>query len=209
MTAPGPLRSRPEVIADTAIALLVERGLRGLTHRAVDEAAGLPAGSTSNHARTRSALLEAAFARLVDLEKAAMAPAVGAAEAPVLPTGIGGIAALVAESLYRSLTERRIQLLARFELALEATRRPELRGIYDAAGTAFREPAVQLVTLLGCADPARQGRALIAWCEGVLFDSLAGAGARRIPTREELEAGLTELLVGMLAEAGPNVASQP
>lgn len=200
MTAPGPSRSRPEVIADTAIALLVERGLRGLTHRAVDEAAGLPAGSTSNHARTRSALLEAAFARLVDLEKAAMAPAVGAAEAPVLPTDLDDIAALVAESLYRTLTERRIQILARFELALEATRRPELRGIYDDASTAFRGPAVRLVTLLGVADPERQGRAFIAWCEGVLFDSLAGAGARRIPTKQELQAGLKELLVGMLSE---------
>lgn len=213
MTAPGPPHSRPEaprsrpevprsrseLIADTAIALLVERGLRGLTHRAVDEAAELPAGSTSNHARTRSALLEAAFARLVELEKAALAPAVGAAQAPVLPTGADEIAALVAESLYRSLTERRDQILARFELALEATRRPELREIYDAAGAAFRDPAVQLVTLLGVADPERQGRAFIAWCEGVLFDSLAGAGARRIPTTEELRLGLADLLRGMLA----------
>ena len=198
MTASGPSRSRPEVIADTAIALLVERGLRGLTHRAVDEAAGLPAGSTSNHARTRSALLEAAFARLVDLETAAMAPAVGAAETPTLPSGIDEIAALVAQSLHLTLTERRVQILARFELALEATRRPELREIYDAASTAFRGPAVQLVTLLGVADPERQGRAFIAWCEGILFDSLAGAGARRIPTREELQAGLKELLAGML-----------
>ncbi|NUP52351.1 MAG: TetR family transcriptional regulator, partial [Catenulispora sp.] len=62
------MTSRPDLIGDTAIALLAERGLRGLTHRAVDEAAGLPPGSTSNHARTRSALLETTFARLCRLE---------------------------------------------------------------------------------------------------------------------------------------------
>ncbi|HWG27037.1 TetR/AcrR family transcriptional regulator [Actinospica sp.] len=202
MTDPRPPRSRPDIIGDTAIALLAERGLRGLTHRAVDEAAGLPPGSTSNHARTRSALLETAFARLVELEKAAMAPAVGR-EATVLPTGVDAIAAAVAQLLHQTLTQRRAQTLARFELALEATRRPELREIYDAAGAAFREPAVQLVTLLGAADPERQARAFIAWCEGVLFDSLAGAGSRRTPTAQELEHGLKELLNGMLT-AGPD-----
>ncbi len=41
--APAP---RHERIADAALNLLAERGMRGLTHRAVDEAAGLPQGST-------------------------------------------------------------------------------------------------------------------------------------------------------------------
>lgn len=56
--APEPARRRIE-IADAALAVLAAEGSRGLTHRAVDEAAGLPSGSTSNHFRTRSALLEA------------------------------------------------------------------------------------------------------------------------------------------------------
>jgi hypothetical protein len=60
------------------------------------------------------------------------------------------------------------------------------------------------VTLLGVADPERQGRAFIAWCEGVFSDSLAGAGSRRIPTRKELRLGVKELVGGMLSagEAG-------
>src|SRR3954470_19027190 len=40
-----------------AIDLLGEQGARALTHRRVDERAGLPAGSTSNSFRTRAALL--------------------------------------------------------------------------------------------------------------------------------------------------------
>lgn len=48
--------------------------MRGLTHRAVDEAAGLPQGSTSNLARTRAALLEAAVRRLAEREAAVLTP---------------------------------------------------------------------------------------------------------------------------------------
>ena len=104
----------------------------------------------------------------------------------------------VAEMLHHTLTERRVQTLARFEFALEATRRPELRAIYDAGGTAFREPAGHLLAALGSTDPDRHSRSFIAWCEGVLFDSLAGAGSRTVPTREELRTGLVELLAGLL-----------
>ncbi|MFC6576320.1 hypothetical protein ACFQBS_06085 [Planomonospora parontospora] len=81
---------RAELVAETAITLLAERGMRGLTHRAVDEAAGLPPGSTSNLARTRSALLELALARLTELEvelfSSFMAGAVGE---PPVPGGPG------------------------------------------------------------------------------------------------------------------------
>ncbi len=71
---PAPGGSRAELIADTALALLAERGMRGLTHRAVDEAAGLPPGSTSNHARTRAALLKAAVRRLAEREARVLGP---------------------------------------------------------------------------------------------------------------------------------------
>ncbi|MGW1931081.1 TetR/AcrR family transcriptional regulator, partial [Streptomyces sp. NPDC001919] len=66
--------SRADRIGDAALDLLVERGMRGLTHRAVDERAGLPQGSTSNHARTRQALLETAVRRQVQLESRVLTP---------------------------------------------------------------------------------------------------------------------------------------
>lgn len=196
------MTSRPDLIGDTAIALLAERGLRGLTHRAVDEAAGLPPGSTSNHARTRSALLETTFARLCRLEAEVF-------EGAANPGGLLALeklspetaADLVATQLHTTLTLRREQVLARFELALEATRRPELRAIYDRAGATFREPARGLMAALGAADPDRAGRTFIAFSEGVLFDSVAGAGSRAVPTREEIRAGLLELFRGMLKES--------
>lgn len=196
------MTSRPDLIGDTAIALLAERGLRGLTHRAVDEAAGLPPGSTSNHARTRSALLETTFARLCRLEAEVFEDAANPGGVLALGSLTPELAAdLVATQLHDTLTLRRDQALARFELALEATRRPELRAIYDEAGTTFREPARGLMAALGSADPDRDGRTFIAFSEGILFDSVAGAGNRAAPTREEIRAGLLKLFRGMLDDA--------
>ncbi|CAM5659075.1 hypothetical protein SAURM35S_09836 [Streptomyces aurantiogriseus] len=81
----APSASRADLVADTALALLAERGMRGLTHRAVDEAAGLPQGSTSNLARTRQALLELAVRRLADREARVLALHECRIRRPVLP----------------------------------------------------------------------------------------------------------------------------
>lgn len=185
---------RSETVADTAITLLAERGMRGLTHRAVDEAAGLPPGSTSNLARTRAALLELTLSRLTELEMLALAPAYGN-DTPDL----AGLPARMAEALHVQLKDRR-RTLARYELALEATRRPELRTIYDRAGRRFRDPAVAMMAALGSRDPVRHAYQLVAFGEGLMFDAVAGAGA--MPTLDELHAALGDLLAGMLREEG-------
>jgi DNA-binding transcriptional regulator YbjK len=50
--------------------VLGRSGIPSLTHRAVDAAAGLPAGSTSNHFSTRDALLNAVVERFAARERA-------------------------------------------------------------------------------------------------------------------------------------------
>ena len=55
---------------DAAVELLATGGLRALTHGRVDAAAGLPAGSTSNHFRTRDALWVGAANRILERELA-------------------------------------------------------------------------------------------------------------------------------------------
>ncbi|GGK75659.1 hypothetical protein Sme01_51330 [Sphaerisporangium melleum] len=194
---------REELVAETAITLLVERGMRGLTHRAVDEAAGLPLGSTSNLARTRAALLALTLARLTALEEAYFA----ATPSPGPPGSLSaaGLADLMATLLYRRLTEDRRTALARYELALEATRRPDLRQVYDQAGRRFREVAAAVLAAAGSRDPERHGRQFVAFAEGVLFDAVAGAGGT--PTQEALRSGMREVLHGMLA--GPASGADP
>ncbi|MER5893058.1 TetR family transcriptional regulator [Streptomyces sp. NPDC001876] len=192
-TTGTPGTSRARVIADTALILLAERGMRGLTHRAVDERAGLPQGSTSNHARTRQALLEAAVRRLAEREAQVLAPG----ELPADGTA-GSAAAGLARALHRYLTGHPDLLVCRYELALEATRRPELRAFYDAAGRQFRDPLVALMTAAGSAEPERHALSLVAWAEGMMFACAAGSYHRSVPTEDELRTGCAELLRGML-----------
>lgn len=199
MPAPR-LSARVELVADTALALLAERGMRGLTHRAVDEAAGLPPGSTSNHARTRLALLETAVRRLAEREGSVLLPA----ELPLArprtgpPPGPDALADVLSLALHRYLTRHRSLLISRYELALEATRRPELRAVYDAAGRRFREPLAAMMAAAGSADPERHALSLVAWSEGTLFSCAVGGDHARTPSRDELRRGCAELLRGML-----------
>ncbi|MEU7690192.1 TetR/AcrR family transcriptional regulator [Microbispora hainanensis] len=184
---------RAVVVADAAIAILAERGMRGLTHRAVDEAAGLPPGSTSNHARTRAALLELTLARLTEREEAVFSAAM--APAGDMPEGVveaARLADLLARTMHAAITVHRETTIARYELALEATRRPELRKIYDDVGRRIREQVVAALAAAGSPDPVRHGRQMVAYIEGLLFDAIVGAG--EVPTLDELGAAFRELL---------------
>ncbi|WP_406098789.1 TetR/AcrR family transcriptional regulator [Streptomyces sp. NBC_01013] len=214
---------RATLITDAALALLAERGMRGLTHRAVDERAGLPQGSTSNHARTRQSLLEATVRRLAEREAAVLTPgdllasgvapdrAAGAgtatpgdpsgpseAPAPAPAPAPEALVAGLAAALHRYLTCHPDLLVCRYELALEATRRPELRAFYDATGRQFREPLEALISAAGSPEPGRHTLSLVAWCEGLMFSCAAGAYHRSVPTEAELRTGFGELLRGML-----------
>ncbi|RSS89441.1 TetR family transcriptional regulator, partial [Streptomyces sp. WAC05950] len=133
------------MIADTAIGLVAAAGLRGLTHRAVDAAAGLPAGSTSYYFRTRTALIGACYQRLAELDLADVDD--GSPSGAALP-GLPGAApdreaaaAALAGLLYRWLTVGRARQLARFELSLEAARNPELEADFHRAGRGARSRA--------------------------------------------------------------------
>jgi len=167
--------------------------MRGLTHRAVDEAAGLPPGSTSNHARTRAALLELALARLTEREQAVYAAAMH--PGGEMPEGAGEVARLadlLARTVHAAITVHREVTIARYELALEASRRPELRKIYDEVGRGIRERVIAALTAAGSPDPVRHGRQMVAYIEGLLFDAVVGAG--EVPTLEELGAAFRELI---------------
>jgi DNA-binding transcriptional regulator YbjK len=190
ITTPG---GRTRQVGDAAIAVLAGQGARGLTHRAVDRAAGLPAGTTSNYARTREALLTLALARIAELDLAEGSAGVAGS----------GLADGVARMVHRWITEpgQRQRFLARLELAFEATRRPELRAAYDEMGRAFRVQAVRLLAAAGSAHPERDAWTLIAWVEGTAFYALAGAGGTAVPSLAELRAQVTNLLAGLCGDA--------
>jgi hypothetical protein len=183
------LGGRARQAADAAIVVLAEHGARGLTHRAVDQAAGLPPGTTSNYARTREALLTLTLTRIAELDLAEAATGVAGS----------GLADDVARMVHQWITEpgRRQRFLARLELAFEATRRPELRAAYDEMGRGFRTEAARLLAAAGSAHPERDAWTLIAWVEGTAFYALAGAGGAAVPSLAELRAQVTGLLASL------------
>ena len=188
-------------MADAAITVLAEQGGRGLTHRAVDQAAGLPPGTTSNYARTREALLTLTLTRIAELDLAEGAARVAGS----------GLADDVAQMVHQWIIEpgRRRRFLARLELAFEATRRPELRAAYDEMGRGFRTEAARLLAAAGSAHPERDAWTLIAWVEGTAFYALAGAGGTAVPSLAELRAQVTSLLASLCGDDAGAACSSP
>jgi DNA-binding transcriptional regulator YbjK len=186
--------SRRADIADAAIRTLARDGMRGLTHRAVDRAAGLPEGSASYYFRTRQALLQATVERLAELDSTDLRDSTGIPALPGLDLdAFTGAATGIVESW---LTTGRERQLARYELALEATRRPELRQALVASGAAIRATVAGWFAAAGVREPGQRAADFVAFLDGLLFDQIAGAGSRELTTAD-LRATIRALLAAV------------
>ncbi|HZX05350.1 TetR/AcrR family transcriptional regulator [Kribbella sp.] len=176
---------RQDAIADAAIHLVATRGLRGLTHRAVDAEAGLPPGSTSYYLRTRNALLTACVRRMLARDVTGMPPP-GADPVELMVAMTAGLA-----------EHRPDDLVARYELSLEASRQPELRAAIDEGGRQLRTMLAQLLGGLGVPDPEGAAWPVAAMLDGLLYDRVAGAGSTLSP--EAFEAAVRRSVTALIA----------
>jgi len=169
--APPRNTERRDALADAAIQILGTAGIHKLSHRSVDERAGLPHGTAANYFPTRDDLLTAAARRVAGLHLAEMTAAdlqaAGAAGRDVL-------AELIGASLYDSATRHRARYLAIFELTLEATRRPELARSMADLGAAAVETTVAEHRALGLPTSPEQVHALITLFGGTLLTLVTG-----------------------------------
>ncbi|MFC9293150.1 TetR/AcrR family transcriptional regulator [Streptomyces sp. NPDC057011] len=175
---------RRTVLADAAIEVLADTGMRGLTHRAVDRAAGLPPGTTSAYFRTRAALLTALVRRLVARDQAEL-QAAGAAAPPLRSATelVDGFAALARSRL---TGEGRRRSLARHTCAVESVRDPELREILVPRDNAGRDAVRAFVAANGAgADPDARTHTLLTCVDGLILDRLL-SGAEEVD-RDALE----------------------
>lgn len=171
LTAPPPLAERPRRIADAALQVLAAAGGRALTHRAVDRRAAIPEGSTSNYFPTREALLSAALRRLVELERPS------ARELEALVPGGPYSALRSAELLGAMIVDRWLGdladlALARYELILEARRRPEFQRELDAVRREYLRLVERLLPAAGCRDPVAHAPQLLALLDGLMVNQL-------------------------------------
>ena len=152
-------------ILDAALRVLAEHGMRGLTHRAVDAAAGIAPGSTSYYFRSRSALVEGCVARLLEIDEAVEVPAVACTPPAGLVDAVVGVAVAM-------VTTQRYRTLARYELSLAGAREPGLRAALVAGGDVIRAFAARTLAAEGAADPAAAADEIAALLDGLVFTAL-------------------------------------
>jgi AcrR family transcriptional regulator len=161
--------TRREQLLDAAIDVLGERGMHALTHRAVDAAAGLPAGSTANHFRTRDALLDAVVERFA------------ARERDIWEELAVRMTTTTPEELARALTAfaheatgpHRTLTLARYAILVEAGIRPSLRERLMATGARVNAWFMNWLRVAGSTDPERDAPIIANYWTGVVLHELA------------------------------------
>ena len=175
---------RRATILDGVIELLAQRGLEGVTHRAVDEVAALPQGSSSYYFPKKASLLRAASEHLAALlEKDCDELQVGFAE-KAATQGLDAAVAYVAEELVNYTDASRHLCLARMELTLAAARRDELADVGDQLTAAARRPIEFFLRLIsdGKADvPIETCAGLI---DGIALMYATGQGPK--PTTDQV-----------------------
>jgi AcrR family transcriptional regulator len=163
------MATRREHLLDAAITVLGERGIHALTHRAVDTQAGLPAGSASNHFRTRNALLEAVVDRFAARERALWVE-LAVRTYPTTPSELAQVliaAAKTATGPQRTLT------LARYAILVEAGIRPAIRAHLLSTGARVNSWFMTWLRVAGSTDPERDAPIIMNHYTGVVLHDLA------------------------------------
>ncbi len=196
MPEPLELSARRQQILDAAVTVLAGQGWRGLTHRAIDRAAGLPEGSSSAYYRSTSAL-QLAMAEYVAWQIAADVEAL-AAEL-VACTGDHDKAVAATSATFRQWLEESALLTARLELTLAAARDDDLAAILLGSRQALTTIVDGILTGRGHCDRGAVATTIVAAVDGVLIAALL-----RPPTeRPDFVAVSVDLLLGSLVEGRP------
>ena len=143
------MAGRREHILDAAIRILGQSGMHALSHRAVDHAAELPAGSTSNYFRTRSALLESVVERFADRERATWDDI-----ALQYPTSPGDLSGLLAGFVRTALGANREVTMARYVVLLEAAMQPTLRVAVARTASRVTASGINWMRAAGSSHPS-------------------------------------------------------
>ena len=159
------MASNRERALAAAVELLGTEGLRALTHVRVDERAGLPKGSTSNHFRTRAALLEGVLGWMVDTEL----PEVGAA---VVPDTVDELVEALVRLYDFMMGPNRTMTTARMVLFMEAAHDPALRALLARGRDTMEATLLPALARLGARDPQLATDALASCFEGLFLHDI-------------------------------------
>lgn len=151
---------------DAAVELLGTQGLKGLSHRRIDQQAHLPPGSTSNYFRTRDALLTGVADAIVERE---MAGARAAFNPKSVDEFLDALVALV-DHITR---DQRSVTTARLILFMEASHDPALREALWRGRAQFATALEPALRGLGARDSRTATDAVMACSEGLILHRIA------------------------------------
>ncbi|EME18509.1 TetR/AcrR family transcriptional regulator [Rhodococcus triatomae] len=178
--------SRRDLICRAAVELAAEGGNHAVTHQAIDARLGLARGSTSYYHRTRAALLSAVITHLTERSRAEFVdllpsepPRTARDAADVIARYLGGV-----------VTDRRVDVLARYAFVSDAMADDDLR--VGLASCLFSVDAARtLMEALSVVDVDVSARDLVSFCEGLVFDLVCGARSlRAADPRAEVDAAV-------------------
>lgn len=153
---------------DAAVELVGTQGIRALTHTRVDVQAGLPRGSTSNHFRTRSALLSGVCAWIAEQETHDIAAALAQ---PF--EDLDGFIDIFTAAIELLTGRYAVRTRARYALFLEAATDPDLFAPLHAQREGMAVWSRNLLTTLGAKHPDAATRAFMAFGDGIILHRLS------------------------------------
>jgi TetR/AcrR family transcriptional regulator, regulator of biofilm formation and stress response len=183
-------------ILAATLAIIGERGLEAVTHRAVAERAGASLGAISHHFPSRSDLLQEALRR-------AAAGEVSHLERLALELQSRAFATdewvrSMAEALGADLRRNRTRHLAQYELLLACSRDPRMRELSRAWREAHVRVAEVGLRAAGSRNSALHAQLLTAAITGILLKQLAYPV--RGFTDEVLQPQLQELVTALVTK---------
>lgn len=168
---------RREDVLDGAIEVVAAGGMRALTHRAVDNAAGLPLGATSNVFRTRRALTQGILIRIAEREIEIWQSMDTRGE------GIDALLRHLTALVERLSRQHRSLELARRAVFADATINRDVEGGAADSTRMVTEWAAERLDGVGSASPHDDALILLAMIDALIGDRLAGTLQRKHTAR--------------------------
>ncbi len=194
------MASRREHLLDSAIQVLGDRGVRAVTHRAVDAEAGLGAGSTANYFPSRDALFAAIVERFSERERANFDDAA----VTVCPTSPAELGRAMAQAARNGTSTNRTLTLSRYALLVESANNPHLRTHMAATGARVSAWFTTWLRLVGSRHPDLHMNLVGNYVTGLVLHQLAIPDPHFDPTDE-----LVALLEALIEAGGPGVGGAP
>jgi DNA-binding transcriptional regulator YbjK len=177
-------------LLDAALAIIDSDGIRGLTHRRLEDAAGLARGSARYHLGTNDQIIAATLEHAALRESRMIEAALAQFGLDAL-TGSQASLPKMAAALVSTLLENPGAIRARYDLLLEATRRPSLKAEAQRWRAHFVSTTELALTTAGLDEPHTTALLLVAMIDGLTLDAVI---ADRTTAPELAERGATAIL---------------